>query len=260
MKNLIIAMMASTCMMLTACGDFQSINKSSNEVLEALSPYLSDNDQKLANELSSVYGEDIQIRENLIDSQMIEIEIEGNIAQLEIVNKDGVAFRVNGRNIYLDELNNSESLESIISSNLVKVASGDNLLSLVGAKKSEAFIGTMLSGVFSLVIKGVYNFALAKISEKSGKEVGDTIGGLIGVPNPDKSSDEIKSDVKNEIKGAKDSILGTLLGTILGGLGLNTNNANNNTNVGTVSPIAQPQQNCNLFCSLLGLLVNNFAK
>lgn len=264
MKKLIIGLMASTSMLLTACGEFQTINKGSNEVLEALSPYLSEDDQKRASELSAVYNKDINIRENLVDSEMIEIEIEGNVAQLQIVNKDGIAFRLNGKNIYIDELNNNELLESIISSSLVKVSSNSTLLSLMSAKKSEAFLGSMLSGVFGLVIKGVFNFAVAKITEKAGVEVGAVVGGLVGVPAPNKSSDEIKNDVKDQVKGAKDSILSSLLGTVLGSIGVpavNTNiNTNTNTNVNTNPVVTQPSQNCNLFCNLLGLLVNNLIK
>lgn len=252
MKKLVIGMMASVSMLLTACGEFQSINKNSNEVLDALSPYLSESDQRLAQELSASYSEDIVIRENLMDNKIVEIEIEGNVAQLEIVNEGDIAFRLNGRNIYFDELDNNALLESVISSSLIKVSSNSKLMSLITPQKSEAFLSGILTSVFSMVVKGIFNFAVTKVKDKVGEEVGgavetignSVVGGVTGEPKP---SDEA-------VQGAKDTILGTLLNAVINRLtGGAVTQVPTNQN-----PIAQqPQQNCNLFCSLFGLLVNN---
>lgn len=250
--------MIAMSFLLTACGDFKSINKGSNEVLSSLSPYLSENDQVMAAELSEVYNEDIIIRENILDNQTIEIEIEGNVAQLEIVNKGKVAFRLNGKKILFSDLEDSELLESLISSSLINISSNASLLSLMDAKRSEAFLGSVLTSVFGLVVKGIFNFAMEKVTEKVGPEIGGAIGTL-----GDSLIGEVTGGVKpsdNQVNNAKDTIFNTILGTLL-----------NKFTGGAVSEIPvvtnpnqpvvqQPQQNCNLFCGLFGLLVNNIVK
>ncbi len=269
MKKLVVGLMVSVSMFLTACGEFQSINKSSNEVLEALSPYLSETDQKLAQELSESYDKDIVIRENLMDNKTIEIEIEGNVAQLEIVNQGDVAFRLNGRKIYFDELENNAQLEAIISSSLVKVSS--NFMSLIEPEKSQAFLGGLLTSVFSMVVKGIFNYAMVKVKDKFGEEIGNSVGtignsivgGVTGEPKPS----------KEEVKGAKDSILGTIFNTVINTIAGGTKNqsTSNVNNIGQIlnpgssssnsnNNVSQPQQNCNLFCNLFGLLMNNIIK
>ena len=262
MKKIMIGMMASLSMLLTACGDFQSINKSSNEVLESLSPFLSEADQKVAADLAQSYEEDIVIRENLLDNQTVEIEIEGLLAQLEVINKDGLAFKFNGKNVYFEDLKDKNFLQSFIASHLVKVGGSSNLLSLLDTKKSEAFLGGALTGVFSMVVKGIFNFAMVKLQDKLGDQIGGNIGNIIGGITGGSNQNPGNSN------SIKDNFLGNLLGSVLGNLtggflnipNLNANTNQNNTNSGnnnSVTTPQQPQQNCNLFCSLFGLLINN---
>ncbi len=260
MKKLVTGMMVSLSLMLTACGEFQTIDKGSNEVLSALSPYLSAEDQALADDISSVYDEKILIKESLLDQQTVEIEIEGHLAQLEIINKGNVAFLLNGKKIFFDDLKNNAVLESIISSSLINVnAKSASMLSLMGAKKSEAFIGTLLSSVFGLVVKGIFNYAVEKITEKAGAVVGGAVGvigsgvvgGVTGEPKP----------TKDEVKTAKDTILNAILGALINRISGGSVQLPPNPTQPT-APGATPAvpQKCNLFCSLLGLLVNNLVK
>jgi hypothetical protein len=249
--KILTGLMMSVSLLLTACGEFQTINKGSNEVLSSLSPYLSEADQKLAAELSNVYNEDISIRENLIDNKTIEIEIEGQVAQLEIINQGDIAFKFNGKNVYFDELANNSILESIISSSLIKVSSNTSLMSLMSAKKSQAFVGTLLSSVFGLVVKGIFNYAIVKVTEKAGEAVGGAVGTIGGSVIGDITGEPKPS--KDEVKSAKDTIFGVILNALInkftGGSQSTSNPADNSSNTST----QQPAQNCNLFCSLLGL-------
>lgn len=265
MKKLLTGLMLSVSVLLTACGEFQSINKSSNEVLEALSPYLVEEDQQRAQELSAQYNKDILIRENLIDAQVIEIEIEGHVAQLEVVNKGDIALKLNGKNIYFDELANRSLLESVIASSLVKVSANTGVMSLLEAKKSEAFIGTLLSGVFGLVVKGIFNYAVVKITEKVGPVVGGAVGtigdslvgGATGTTPP----------TGEAVSSAKDTILSAILNMVINRISGGSVTIppvvvdNGSVTVPTLpTNPTQPVQNCNLFCNLLGLLVGNLVK
>lgn len=261
MKKVMIGLMASLSMLLTACGDFQSINKSSNEVLGSLSPFLSEEDQQVAFELAQSYNEEIVIRENLMDNQTVEIEIEGLLAQLEVINKDGLAFKFNGKNVYFEQLKDKDFLESLIASSLVKATGSNNFLSLLDPSKSEAFLGGPLTGVFSMVVKGIFNFAMVKLKDKVGGNlgpIGDIVGAITGGSN----------QAPGNFDSIKDNFLGNLLGSVLGkftggflnlpGLNLDaTPNSNTGTNGSPSVNPQQPQQNCNLFCSLFGLLINN---
>lgn len=261
MKKLVTGLMVSVSMLLTACGEFKTISKNSNEVLEALSPYLTSEDQVVAAELSSVYSEEILIKENLLDQNTVEIEIEGLLGQLEIINKGNIAFKFNGKNIYFDDLKNNSILESIISSSLVNMNSKSaSVLSLMNANKSEAFIGTLLSSVFGLVVKGIFNYAIVKITEKAGEAVGgavgtiggSVVGGITGEPKPS----------KDQVDAAKDTLLNALLGALInrisgGAVQLPSTPVQPTS---PTTPVTQQPQDCNLFCSLLGLLVTNLVK
>lgn len=260
MRKILVGLMLSLSMLLTACGEFNSINKSSNEVLEALSPYLSEEDQQRAQELALKYDKDISIRENLLDKEVVEIEIEGHVLQLQILNEGEIAFRINGKNVYFDELRNNSLLESIVTSSLVKVSSNSNALSLVGAQQAQAFIGPLLSSVFGIVVKGIFNYAMVKVTEKVGPVIGGavgTIGNSVvgGVTGEGKPSNEAVSDAKNTILNA---ILGIVINRLSGGNV--TTPVTGTPNNPVTNPLFPPQQDCNLFCSLFGLLVTNITK
>lgn len=249
-------LMIGLSLLLTACGEFQSINKNSNEVLESLSPFLTEEDQKLAADVSQVYNEPISIRENLIDGNTIEIEIEGHVAQLEVVNKNNIAFRLNGKEISFEELKRNDVLEDLVSSSLIRLNSKSaSLQSLIGAKKSEAFLGSLLPTVFGLVIKGIFNYAVVKVTDKLGAEAGQAVG-VIG--DSLSGGTATKDDVKKAKETLKNTILNAILNRITGGLvQLPTNGQPTQPTNPTTGE--QPKK-CNLFCSLLGLLVNNLVK
>lgn len=145
---------------LVACGTgFQIAEMDSKELLGSLSPYLPDEDQKLAEEVSKEYTEPIAIRENPFNGHSVEIETSGKIADLEIINSGGTAFRFNGIDISLKDLTNKDFLESIISNLLMNKQEGGVSSTLFGTASSHAFV-EYLPLIFRLVSTGIYYFFL----------------------------------------------------------------------------------------------------
>lgn len=243
--------------MLTACGEFNTIEKSSDEVLGTLQPYLSEEDQNTLDELAQNFEAPISIRDNILNGNSVEIEILGNVAQLEIVNSGEIAFRLNGRNVSFDELGNSEILEEIIMNSLLHITGQSSLVStLLSPEPSQAFLGGgVLSTVFRLVLTGIFNYTMSSIDPGLGQVVGPIGNEIIdNVTGGSSGQQQDQNNNQNNGGGFWGNVIGGIIGAITG---VNTNPAPTpnptpvNPGQGTVQP---PAQTCNtLFCSLLGL-------
>ncbi len=252
MKALLTTIAAAACLMLTACGDFNTIEKSSSEVLGTLQPYLSEEDQATLDQLAENFDAPITIRENILNGSSVEIEILGNVAQLEIINDGQISFRINGRDVTFEDLGSSDILEEIILNSLMHLTGSSNTASaLLPAQRAEAFFGgPVLSTVFRLVISGIYNYAMSQIDPGLGQVLEPIV-----TPIVDNITGGTTNNGNNQNQGSGNwlgNILGTVLGAITGNLG---NNSNTGGNTSTPSQPQQPTQPaCNtLFCGLLNL-------
>lgn len=261
MKTFTALFLVST-FMLTACGEFKSINKGTNEVLSNLSPYLSEQDQELAREISSIYEGDIEIRENLADVNMIDIEIEGQLAQVEIINREGFAFKLNDRLVTFEELKKEGFLETLISNQLIPLGSGFS--EILGSFKDKNF-KKLITSTFGLVIKGVFNFSAEKMLDKVLADVGGDLDKLKNLNNLDQTiKNEINDKIKNTVKNGAGKLIGALINGVIGRLtgGLLQLPTINQVPVQSGQPNSNVQTpnssgilgGCdNLFCNLLGL-------
>lgn len=240
--------------MLTGCGGFNTIEKSSNEVLGTLQPYLSAEDQETLDQLAESFDAPITIRENVLNGASVEIEILGNVAQLEIVNDGSIAFRLNGRNVTFDDLGNSQILEEIIMNSLIHISGGSFASTMLSANQSQAFFGgPVLSTVFRLVLTGIYNYTMSNIDPGLGQIIDPIVTPIID--NVTGGNTGNQNNQGNAGSGNwLGNILGTVVGAITGNLGNNQgNNQNPAPNPGQAQPPAQ-NQGCNtIFCGLLNL-------
>lgn len=250
MKALLTTIAAAACLMLTACGEFNSIERSSNEVLGTLQPYLSEEDQATLDELAENFEAPITIRENILNGSSVEIEILGNLAQLEIVNNGEIAFRINGREVTFDDLGNSAILEEIIMNSLMHITGSSSATALLPAQRAEAFFGgSILSTVFRLVVSGIYNYAMTQIDPGLGQVIAPIVTPIVdGITGGNSGN----TGGNNQGSG---NWLGNIIGAVVGAI-----TGNNNVGGGQVSEPTQPTQPqpqqpaCNtLFCGLLNL-------
>lgn len=250
MKALLTAIAA--CLMLTACGEFNTIERSSNEVLGTLQPYLSEEDQATLDQLAENFEAPITIRENILNGSSVEIEILGNVAQLEIVNNGQIAFRINGRDVTFDDLGKSEILEEIIMNSLMHIAGGSSVAAqLLPNQRAEAFFGgPILSTVFRLVVSGIYNYTMSQIDPGLGQVIAPIVNPIV-----DNITGGNSSGNNNQNTGSG-NWLGNIIGAVVGAITGNTGgNVSNPTQPTEPQQPTQPQQPaCNtLFCGLLNL-------
>lgn len=247
MKSLLAVVAA--CFMLTACGEFKSEEKSSNEVLSSLQPYMSEEDQDAVDQLSELLDTPITITDNQVSANTIQVEILGNVVELEIINNGQIAFRLNGQNVTFEDLKKKEVLEQIIMNSIISLNGGENPLANLPNLSNLLDLGFLnntsdMSPIFRLVLTGIFNFVTA---------TNPALGPIIGTIGNVVLDGVLGNDQQSEQPSIGGGIFGNILGSIFGGL---TGNTNTTPTMPNDQNQQQPSVGNTLFNSLLGLFAN----